>query len=166
MASIAMIEQIMRLALGRLEQGKIGQSEAGDKKIARLKNRLMQMDFGQLLRLTVDKFKLPKRWLGMLKDAKSVRDNFAHGFWIQHVGYLRSEQGLSIIVRYCIGAVRHMELIAHDLLAELKVDLADYVAYVEEQAHAPEILAKWDELLAAHEAALQQDEEDRGIVRN
>lgn len=163
MANIAMIEQIMRLALGRLEQSKSGQNEFRDKRIARFQDRLIRMDFGQLLQLTVDKFKLPKHWLGMLKDAKSVRDNFAHGFWVQHVGYLGSKKGLTLITRHCDSTARYMELVAHDLLSELKVDLADYIAFVEQQAHAPEILAKWEELLAANEAALRQDEADRGI---
>lgn len=165
MASIAMIEQIMRLALGRLEQEKLGQSDAGDRRIERFKSRLLRLDFGQLLQLTVDKFKLQKHWLGTLKDAKSIRDNFAHGFWVQHVGYLRSDEGLNLIIRSCDGAARHMELVSHDLLNELNVDLGDYLDYVEKQAHAPEVLAKWDELLAAHEAALHEDEKDRGIVR-
>lgn len=163
MAHIAMIEEIMRLAIGRLEQSKLGKSEKADLKIERFKNRLQRMDFGQLLQLTVDKFGLPKHWLGSLKDAKSARDNFAHGFWVQHVGNLRTEEGIALIVRHCEGVARHMQLVAHDLLAELKVDLNDYLSYIEQQAHQPDVLAKWDELLAAHECALQRDEEDRGI---
>ncbi len=165
MAYIGMIEEIMRLALGRLEQEKIGQSEKADQRIAKFKNRLHRMDFGQLLQLTVDKFKLPKHWLGMLKDARSVRDNFAHGFWVQHVGYLRTEKGIALIIRHCEGVARHMELVAYDLLAALNVDLEHYVAYIEDQAHQPDVLAMWEDLLAAHEAALQQDEADRGIIR-
>ena len=102
-ACIAAFEQIMRLALGKLEVEKANRANSHDALIfQKFTAKMLRWDFGQLAHRLRTQYKLPDEpWLQIFKDAKELRNDVAHDFWSPNYALINDERGIDIIVRRC-----------------------------------------------------------------
>ncbi len=158
LTKIAAIEQIMRLALSENMAVKLAKNGAIDA-AAKQKfiNRLLRYDLGQLFQIMKDRFSLPNDpWLAYIKDAKGIRNNFAHQFWTPHYSNIRTARGIDIICRICSGAERHFDYLAAEIIDATGVDIEGYISFVLHNPDDEQVYLGWEKLIAEQEEALAE----------
>lgn len=161
LAKIGAFEQFMRIALAKhaIEKAQLSKIPLNQTKITA---RLMKSDFGTLAQQVCDKFKFDSELREAMKQVKGFRNHLAHEYWSAHFGSLRSERGIAIIVKECSLYERQFERVSEAIVSGTGVDIADYVAFVDETAKDESTLNEWEILLAASHEIFEATEATSG----
>jgi hypothetical protein len=155
-AGIAAFEQIMRLALGKLEVERAQRAgDAGADRFQRFSTKMLRYDFGQLSHRLRTQFKLADDpWLQIFKDAKDLRNDLAHDFWSPNYALIRDERGIDVIVRRCRVVDRHFQHLAELAIQITGVDVDLYLQVVSDPVAVAEAIKGFEERLVDAEKAL------------
>ena len=153
MAKAIALEQFLRIALMEHQVRKTTRSSAGVNN-RQFSDRLLGMTFGTLRQQVYQKYKLTTEFLDVMQTAKDQRDYLAHNFWIHHLGNLRSQRGLNIIVRHCRTMDRQIDGVADYLIQQTGIDAWRYIGFVDTQSSNAHEHDNWEQLLDASERSL------------
>jgi len=155
MAKAIGIEQVLRLALMEHEVRKAVEAGApvdGEK----FSQKLLRMDFGQLLQQVYQKYGLESEFLAVVRTAKDARDYMAHNFWVGHLGNLRSERGLDIILRHCGVIEKQIDRVSDYIVERTGVDAWRFIGFIDERADNKAAHEGWEAFLAVSEASFER----------